>query len=216
VIEARRRGLLLKGGGHTMAAGLTVEAARLDAFADFVRDRHGAATGRTTVEPEPLELDGALSVAALRPELARELERMAPFGSGSRAFSRALPRPTRAGSAPRCAARAVRRPARAAGSRPAPARPQGARSLMSAPCADRGRWRRPRPRRRARRTRPPARRSVARACSGVGFARRCACVVGLPRLQAEIGSGSGRARQLLTSGLGRDRARGHGYRRPPV
>ena len=83
VIEARRRGLLLKGGGHTMAAGLTVEAARLDAFADFVRDRHGAATGRTTVEPEPLELDGALSVAALRPELARELERMAPFGSGN-------------------------------------------------------------------------------------------------------------------------------------
>lgn len=84
VIEARRRGLLLKAGGHAMAAGLTVEPARLAAFADFVRDRCAAALGAGPPAPEALELDAALSVGALSDGLARELERMAPFGPGNR------------------------------------------------------------------------------------------------------------------------------------
>jgi single-stranded-DNA-specific exonuclease len=84
VIEARRRGLLLKGGGHGMAAGLTVEAAGLERFADFVRDRFAAACGSGVPEPEPLEIDATLSVAAMQSGLAQEIERVAPFGPGNR------------------------------------------------------------------------------------------------------------------------------------
>jgi single-stranded-DNA-specific exonuclease len=94
VIEARRRGILAKGGGHAMAAGLTVDPARLGEFAAFVRERHGAETGSgagAVPEPEPLELDAALSVAALGADLARELERMAPFGPGNREPRFAIP-----------------------------------------------------------------------------------------------------------------------------
>jgi single-stranded-DNA-specific exonuclease len=83
VIEARRRGLLLKGGGHAMAAGLTVEAGSLPAFASFVRERHAAQSGGAAPEPEPLDLDAALSVGALGTPLALEVERMAPFGAGN-------------------------------------------------------------------------------------------------------------------------------------
>ncbi len=83
VIEARRRGLLLKGGGHAMAAGLTVEAGSLPAFASFVRQCHADHSGGAAPAPEPLELDAALSVAALGTPLAIEVERMAPFGAGN-------------------------------------------------------------------------------------------------------------------------------------
>ena len=84
VIAARRRGLLLKGGGHAMAAGLTVDPCHLLSFADFVRDRCAVALGQGLPEPEPLDLDAALSVSAMAGPLAWELERMAPFGSGNR------------------------------------------------------------------------------------------------------------------------------------
>lgn len=80
VIAARQVGLLLEGGGHPMAAGLTVEAARLDELTTFL------AAWQTTTDYQPgraeLRLDGTLSVQAVNLELARKLGRLAPFGAG--------------------------------------------------------------------------------------------------------------------------------------
>ncbi|EKE45764.1 putative single-stranded DNA-specific exonuclease [Oceaniovalibus guishaninsula JLT2003] len=75
-------GLLLKGGGHRMAAGLTVEADRIEAAMDRLAallDRQGAAQGETRA----LTLGGLLHPRAATPELIAHLERAGPFGMGA-------------------------------------------------------------------------------------------------------------------------------------
>jgi single-stranded-DNA-specific exonuclease len=75
-------GLLIKGGGHQMAAGLTVAAgaiapamARLGALLA----RQGAGTGG----PADLHLDGLLAPAGATPELCGALEAAGPYGQGA-------------------------------------------------------------------------------------------------------------------------------------
>lgn len=83
VIAARQHGLLEQGGGHGMAAGMTLAEAALPPFHRFLLDRFVAEVGQGVPEPEPLALDGALSVAAARPDLAAQIELMAPYGPGN-------------------------------------------------------------------------------------------------------------------------------------
>jgi len=80
VIAAKREGLLREGGGHAMAAGITAHADRLADFVAFAAER---AVAVAAGEPEPLELDGALAVAGVTADLARALDRLAPFGPGN-------------------------------------------------------------------------------------------------------------------------------------
>ncbi len=82
VIAARQAGLLVNGGGHAMAAGFTVTAAKLDAFRDFLAERVALAAGPGGLTPE-LGLDGMLMPAAATPEFVTLLERLAPFGAGN-------------------------------------------------------------------------------------------------------------------------------------
>jgi single-stranded-DNA-specific exonuclease len=90
VIAARAAGLIEAGGGHPMAAGLTVDVAQLPALQAFLCRRlaatmalSGPAESRT-IEPGRAELrvDGALSLAAVNTDLARKLLQLAPFGAG--------------------------------------------------------------------------------------------------------------------------------------
>ena len=81
IIAARESGLLVAGGGHAMAAGLTIEADRLDAFAEWLDERLAkdvarASAGQSTV------LDLAVSPGGLVPDLVETLEGAAPFGMG--------------------------------------------------------------------------------------------------------------------------------------
>src|SRR6056297_3236796 len=74
-------GLLLKGGGHKMAAGLTVARDKLEAAMERLSDllaRQGA--GRTG--PADLALDGVLMPGAATPELVDQIELAGPFGAG--------------------------------------------------------------------------------------------------------------------------------------
>lgn len=80
VIAAKQAGLLREGGGHAMAAGITASVDRLATFAAFAAERIGPIG---LDEPEPLELDGALAVAGVTPDLAQALDRLAPFGPGN-------------------------------------------------------------------------------------------------------------------------------------
>ncbi|MFD1912815.1 single-stranded-DNA-specific exonuclease RecJ [Halodurantibacterium flavum] len=77
-------GLLLKGGGHKMAAGLTVEAARLpDAM-----ERLGellARQGAGSIGPQDLRLDALLMPGAATPALVEQIEAAGPFGAGAAA-----------------------------------------------------------------------------------------------------------------------------------
>jgi single-stranded-DNA-specific exonuclease len=81
VIAAREAGILETGGGHAMAAGFSVRAGQVDAFRAFLNDRLAAAAGLPGAVD--LTVDGALAVTGATTELARHLERLAPFGAGN-------------------------------------------------------------------------------------------------------------------------------------
>lgn len=81
VRAAVEAGLLAKGGGHAMAAGLTVEADRLDAVRDFVASRISATVEGAQGRRE-LKIDGVLTAAAATVELVETLEKAGPYGSG--------------------------------------------------------------------------------------------------------------------------------------
>jgi single-stranded-DNA-specific exonuclease len=83
VIAARQAGLLVQGGGHPMAAGLTIERAKLPAFAAFLAARVEGVPGLGRPAPPDLALDGALQIAGLSFELAERLTKIAPFGRGN-------------------------------------------------------------------------------------------------------------------------------------
>jgi single-stranded-DNA-specific exonuclease len=81
VIEARRAGLLIAGGGHRMAAGFTVAEDRLPALATFLAEH---ADGQTGGPPVPvLDVDGALAPGGAGLELAQTLEGLGPWGAGN-------------------------------------------------------------------------------------------------------------------------------------
>lgn len=90
VIAARQSGLLLNGGGHSMAAGLTVARGMADALAAFITERVAAHVATDALEPS-LSLDGALASSGLTLDFLNLLERCAPFGVGNPEPRFALP-----------------------------------------------------------------------------------------------------------------------------
>lgn len=81
IIAARAAGLLVAGGGHAMAAGLTVEPGRLSALADFLDERLGAAIVAAQAG-QSLQLDLAVAPGGLVPPLVETLESAGPYGMG--------------------------------------------------------------------------------------------------------------------------------------
>ncbi len=82
VIAAKQAGLLINGGGHAMAAGLTVAAAQVQAFRAFLEERIGAEIADKQIVPT-LALDGALGLAAANRALVELLARLEPYGAGN-------------------------------------------------------------------------------------------------------------------------------------
>jgi single-stranded-DNA-specific exonuclease len=90
VRAAAAAGHLGKGGGHAMAAGLTVARDRLDALSAFLRGRLADAAG-TARRTRALDIDGALTPANVTDELMDLIERAGPFGQGNPEPRFALP-----------------------------------------------------------------------------------------------------------------------------
>ena len=81
VRAAVEAGLLPKGGGHAMAAGLTVARDRLDAVSAFLAERV-AAGGGAALERRDLVVDGALTATGATVGLVETLEKAGPYGAG--------------------------------------------------------------------------------------------------------------------------------------
>jgi single-stranded-DNA-specific exonuclease len=81
VIAARQAGLLVTGGGHAMAAGFSVRSERLAEFHAFLDERLSAASAMPSAAD--LIVEGTLAVSGATTEVARHLERLAPFGAGN-------------------------------------------------------------------------------------------------------------------------------------
>lgn len=75
-------GLLVKGGGHAMAAGITVEKHALGALRSWMEDKAQSAVAKLSAE-RALHVDAALSAEALTPALFAAIETAGPFGTGN-------------------------------------------------------------------------------------------------------------------------------------
>lgn len=82
VTAALEAGLLVNGGGHAMAAGLTIREDKLDALTEFLEARLGEQVMAAS-ESRALRLDGALSVRGASRELYELLEQAGPYGAGN-------------------------------------------------------------------------------------------------------------------------------------
>jgi single-stranded-DNA-specific exonuclease len=91
VREAADAGLIVKGGGHGMAAGITVERSRLGELRAFFEERAAADVFRLQGE-ERLAIDGALAAEGATVGLLDSLEKAGPFGAGHAAPVFVLPR----------------------------------------------------------------------------------------------------------------------------
>lgn len=90
VRQAVADGILLKGGGHAMAAGVTLRKEKLAEFRAYLEN----ALARDVAEARhvnELYIDGAVSARAVTTELATTLNRAGPFGSGNPEVVLALP-----------------------------------------------------------------------------------------------------------------------------
>jgi single-stranded-DNA-specific exonuclease len=82
VRQAVKDGLLMKGGGHAMAAGVTLRKDRLAEFRAYMEIALAHDVARSRHVNEVL-IDGAVSARAVTAELAATLNRAGPFGSGN-------------------------------------------------------------------------------------------------------------------------------------
>ncbi|ABD88361.1 single-stranded-DNA-specific exonuclease RecJ [Rhodopseudomonas palustris] len=90
VRQAVSDGLLLKGGGHAMAAGVTLRKEKLAEFRAYIEAALAADVARSRHANE-LFIDGAVSARAVTPDLVATLNRAGPFGSGNPEPVLALP-----------------------------------------------------------------------------------------------------------------------------
>ena len=81
VLAAGDSGLLIAGGGHAMAAGLTIAARQIDAFADFLEERLAAAVARSS-NGRALMVDALLAPGGVNPGMVEALDAAGPYGMG--------------------------------------------------------------------------------------------------------------------------------------
>nr|WP_321444709.1 single-stranded-DNA-specific exonuclease RecJ [uncultured Cohaesibacter sp.] len=75
-------GLLIKGGGHAMAAGLTIKSDDIDRFKTYLDDKLHSQVKESRALDD-LKIDGALTASGATEDLIRLLEKAGPFGAGN-------------------------------------------------------------------------------------------------------------------------------------
>lgn len=81
IMAAREAGMLIAGGGHAMACGLTINPERLSELGDWLDERLAREISGARAS-QSLLLDLSLSPGGLTPELVETLETAGPFGIG--------------------------------------------------------------------------------------------------------------------------------------
>jgi len=82
VIEAVDLGLAAKGGGHAMAAGVTLKPGQIGPFRAHVMERLSASVGKARAATA-LEIDAAMTARGATTQFVHEIERAGPFGAGN-------------------------------------------------------------------------------------------------------------------------------------
>ncbi|WP_137151693.1 single-stranded-DNA-specific exonuclease RecJ [Devosia sp. FKR38] len=82
VLKAVETGLIAKGGGHAMAAGITIKPGQLGPFRSFLADTLATDVAAARAA-SALKVDAALTARGASLDLVRDLERAGPYGSGN-------------------------------------------------------------------------------------------------------------------------------------
>lgn len=82
VARAKTEGLLINGGGHAAAAGLTVAWDRVAALRDFLSEALASEIEAAAGETRTLSIDAAGAVGALDLDLIEAMDRIGPYGQG--------------------------------------------------------------------------------------------------------------------------------------
>ncbi len=81
VLAAKDSGLLMAGGGHAMACGITIDAGKLDAFAEFLDERLASDVAIAS-DARALLVDAVVGPGGVTPALVEALEAGGPYGAG--------------------------------------------------------------------------------------------------------------------------------------
>lgn len=82
IIAAKEKGVITKGGGHTMAAGFSLTEEQIPAFRQFAGEYVAQSLNNTTPHPI-LNIDLSISLQAANNNLCNEIEQLKPFGTGN-------------------------------------------------------------------------------------------------------------------------------------
>ena len=82
ILSAVQDNILLKGGGHKMAGGFSIEASKIDIFKNFIFKRFEKKMNNLS-NGNNLYLDAAISSSALNFEFFKKVDSLSPFGSGN-------------------------------------------------------------------------------------------------------------------------------------
>ena len=79
VITALQKGILLRGGGHPMAAGFSLEEGKIKEFEDFLTDFIQKASENLHDTSAELEIDGVLDIKGVTVDLLKRLDVLEPY-----------------------------------------------------------------------------------------------------------------------------------------
>ena len=82
IIAATQKKILIKGGGHKMAGGFSIEIKNIEKFKDFIFRKFKSLNENLTSE-KPLFLDSVISPTAMNLDFYNKVNALAPFGSGN-------------------------------------------------------------------------------------------------------------------------------------
>ena len=82
ILSALQNKLLLKGGGHKMAGGFSIEENKIKEFKDFIIKKFNTKTNNN-LNINYLYLDSSISASALNLDFYNKVEKLSPFGSGN-------------------------------------------------------------------------------------------------------------------------------------
>ncbi len=82
VTAARQAEILTAGGGHAMAAGLSLRSENIETLQEFLNERLKVKV-EDAMKTLSLKLDGVLNLSAVEPPLVHMLDRIGPYGQGN-------------------------------------------------------------------------------------------------------------------------------------
>ena len=82
IISAVREGILIKGGGHKMAGGFTIEIEKIEKFKKFIFNKYKR-SNISLSEQKKVLIDSEIGPSALNENFYNKIENLSPFGSGN-------------------------------------------------------------------------------------------------------------------------------------